>query len=83
MDENRIEGNARNIHGKIQDAAGALMGDKVTQTRGQANRIAGAAQGAYGQALDGARDFASAQPIMALVTALGAGIIVGMFLNRN
>ena len=28
VDENRIEGTARNIGGKIQDAVGAVTGDK-------------------------------------------------------
>ena len=41
VDENRIEGTARNIGGKIQDAVGAVTGDTATQARGQMNRAAG------------------------------------------
>ena len=83
MDENRIEGAARNLGGKIQDAAGAVAGDMQSQVRGQANRAAGAAQNAYGQTVDGLRDFASDQPIAALLSALGVGVIVGILLGRS
>ena len=83
MDENRIEGAARNLGGKIEDVAGAVTGDTATQARGQANRVAGAAQSAYGQAVDGVRDFASDQPLVALVSAMGIGIVIGLLLGRN
>jgi uncharacterized protein YjbJ (UPF0337 family) len=83
MDENRIEGGARNLGGKIQDAVGAVTGDMQTQVRGQANRAAGAAQNAFGQAVDGVKDFASDQPVTALLSALGIGVIIGMLLGRS
>jgi uncharacterized protein YjbJ (UPF0337 family) len=83
MDENRVEGAARNFGGKLQDAVGAITGDADTQARGQVNRAAGAAQEAYGQAMDGVRGFATDQPIAALVTALGVGVIIGLLLGRN
>jgi len=83
MDENRIEGATRNLGGKIQDAVGAVTGDKETQVRGQVNRTAGAAQNAYGQAVDGVRDFTSDQPIVALLSAMGLGLIIGMLLGRS
>jgi uncharacterized protein YjbJ (UPF0337 family) len=83
VDENRVEGAARNIGGKIQDAVGSVAGDMQSQVRGQANRAAGAAQNAYGQAVDGVRDFASDQPMVALLSALGIGVIIGMLLGRS
>jgi uncharacterized protein YjbJ (UPF0337 family) len=83
MDENRVEGAARNFGGKLQDAVGAVTGDAATQARGQMNRAAGAAQNAYGQTMDGVREFASEQPITAVLSALGIGIIVGLLLGRN
>jgi uncharacterized protein YjbJ (UPF0337 family) len=83
MDEDRIEGAARNFGGKIEDAVGAVTGDKTTQARGQANRAAGAAQEAYGQAVDGVRDFASEQPFMAILSAMGIGIVIGILLGRR
>jgi uncharacterized protein YjbJ (UPF0337 family) len=83
MDENRVEGTARNLGGKIQDAVGAVTGDMQTQARGQANRAAGAAQNAFGQTVDGVRDFTSDQPVTALLSALGIGVIVGILLGRS
>jgi uncharacterized protein YjbJ (UPF0337 family) len=83
MDDNRIEGAARNFGGKIQDAVGAVTGDKETQARGQANRVSGAAQNTYGQAVDGLRDFTSDQPIIALISAMGIGVILGILLGRG
>jgi uncharacterized protein YjbJ (UPF0337 family) len=83
MDENRLEGAARNFGGKIQDAVGAVTGDAETQARGQVNRVAGAAQNAYGQTIDGVREFASEQPVTALLSALGIGLIIGLLLGRT
>ena len=83
VDENRIEGTARNIGGKIQDAVGAVTGDAATQARGQMNRVAGSAQNAYGQAVDEARNFASDQPIVALLSAMAVGIVIGFLLARR
>ena len=83
VDENRIEGTARNIGGKIQDAVGAVTGDKDTQARGQMNRAAGSAQDAYGQAMDEVRTFASDQPIVALLSAMAVGVVIGFLLGRS
>jgi len=83
VDENRIEGAARNFGGKIQDAVGAITGDADTQARGQTNRAAGAAQNVYGQAVDGVKDFASDQPLLALLSAMGIGVIIGILLARR
>jgi uncharacterized protein YjbJ (UPF0337 family) len=82
MDENRFEGAAREVGGKIQDAIGGLTGDAQTQTRGKANQAAGQAQNAYGQAVDGLKDFATSDPIAAMLSALGVGIVIGWMLRR-
>jgi uncharacterized protein YjbJ (UPF0337 family) len=83
IDENRIEGAARNVGGKIQDAVGAVTGDAATQARGQINRAAGSAQNAYGQVVDEVKSFTSDQPIAALLSALTIGVIVGLMLGRR
>jgi uncharacterized protein YjbJ (UPF0337 family) len=83
VDENRIEGTARNFGGRIQDAVGAVTGDRETQARGQVNRAAGAAQNTYGQAVDGVRDFTSDQPLVALLSAMGIGVVIGILLGRS
>ena len=82
-DENRAEGTARNFGGRVQDAVGAVTGDTATQARGQMNRAAGIAQNAYGQAVDEVRSFASDQPIVALLSAMSLGIVIGLLLARR
>jgi uncharacterized protein YjbJ (UPF0337 family) len=60
MDENRLEGTARNAGGKVEEGFGRVTGDTKTQVEGMANRAAGAAQDLYGQARDSAADAAGA-----------------------
>ena len=59
MDENRVEGTARNLGGKVQEGFGRVTGNVRTQAEGLANHAAGAAQDVYGQAADTAREMAS------------------------
>jgi uncharacterized protein YjbJ (UPF0337 family) len=82
MDENRFEGAARDVGGKIQDAVGGLTGDAKTQGRGKVNQAVGDAQNTYGQALDGVRDFATEAPVAAMLSALGVGLVLGWMLRR-
>jgi uncharacterized protein YjbJ (UPF0337 family) len=83
MDENRIEGAAHNVGGKLQDAAGGLTGDATTQMRGKINQAGGQAQKAYGHAVDEVKDFTHEQPFMALLVAMGVGVILGFVLGRR
>ncbi len=48
MDKDRVDGAAKNIGGKIQEAAGKLVGDKKLETEGQANQVEGKVQNAVG-----------------------------------
>jgi uncharacterized protein YjbJ (UPF0337 family) len=88
MDESRIEGTARNLGGKVQEAAGRLTGDAKTQAEGVANQAIGAAQDLYGQAADTARDTAvtfekwlrrtvETQPYTTALLAAGIGWLLG------
>ncbi len=56
MNEDRIEGSARTIGGKVQEAAGRLTGDAKTRVEDELNQAAGRAQDLYGQARDAAAD---------------------------
>jgi uncharacterized protein YjbJ (UPF0337 family) len=56
MNEDRIEGTARNLGGKVQEAAGKLTGDAKTRVEGDINQATGRAQDLYGQARDAAAD---------------------------
>ena len=82
MDENRIEGTAKDVGGKIQDAVGGLTGDTSTQLRGKANQASGQAQDYYGQVMDEVMGFAKDQPVAALLSAAGVGLVLGYLLRR-
>jgi uncharacterized protein YjbJ (UPF0337 family) len=58
MDENLMTGTARNIGGKVQEAAGKLTGDTKLQAKGSVNQAAGDMEELYGQAKDAAADVA-------------------------
>jgi uncharacterized protein YjbJ (UPF0337 family) len=58
MDENRVEGMARTIGGKVEGVAGDLTGDQKLKADGVADKVAGKAQRAYGNAKDTVRDVA-------------------------
>lgn len=47
-DHDRIEGAARNIGGKIKEAAGKLAGDEKLKTEGRADQVAGKVQNTVG-----------------------------------
>ena len=59
MDENRFEGAARKVGGKVEGALGDLTGDSKLQADGAIDKEAGSAQKAYGQAADAVRNVAN------------------------
>ena len=59
VDENRFEGTARTIGGKIEGAVGDMTGDSKMQADGAVDKVTGKAQKAYGQAADTVRDTVS------------------------
>ena len=88
MDENRIEGSARNLGGKIQEGVGRVTGDAQSTIEGVVNQAAGTAQNLYGQSADVARQNASTldswlrnaietQPYTTAIVALGIGWLLG------
>ena len=88
MDENRISGTTRNIGGKIEEGAGAVVGNARTQLQGKLDQASGAAQDLYGQAADAARESAGSfdkwlrtsietQPYTAAAVALSIGWLLG------
>jgi uncharacterized protein YjbJ (UPF0337 family) len=58
MDTDRIKGTAKELGGKIEEAAGHLTGNDETRADGVARQIEGKGQNLYGQAKDGLRDTA-------------------------
>jgi uncharacterized protein YjbJ (UPF0337 family) len=84
MDENRVEGTARNVGGKVQEGFGKVTDNARTKAEGLANQAAGAAQDLYGQAADTASDFEKVlrrtietQPYTSAFVALGIGWLLG------
>ena len=83
MDENRIEGSARDIGGKLQDAVGGLTGDTSIQARGKANQAAGQAQDTYGKLVGQLQEMTQDQPMTVLISTLGIGLLFGFLLGRR
>jgi uncharacterized protein YjbJ (UPF0337 family) len=88
MDENRLEGTARNVGGKVQEGVGRATGDVKTKTEAVMNQAAGAAQDLYGQTADVARQTATTlddwlrntietRPYTSAIVALGIGWLLG------
>ena len=88
MDENRIEGSARNLGGKVQEGVGRVTGDAQSTIEGVVNQAAGTAQNLYGQSADVTRQTASTldswlrnaietQPYTTAIVALGIGWLLG------
>lgn len=55
MDENRLEGAARQVGGKVQSAIGAVTGDEKSKAQGYIDDAAGSAQQTYGKIKDTVR----------------------------
>ncbi len=62
MDNDRLEGAAKNIGGKIESAAGDLVGDNKVKTDGLIDQVTGSAQNAYGSLKDTAQQVAGDAP---------------------
>ena len=88
MDENRVEGTARKVGGKVQEGVGRLTGDAGARAEGLANQAVGTGQDLYGQAADTARESATTldrwlrhiietQPYTSALIALGIGWLLG------
>lgn len=82
VDENEVEGVAREIGGRVQDAVGGLTGDAATQAKGKWNQAAGAAQKTFGAAADEVRDNVTAQPLTALVLVGAVAFVLGFLARR-
>ena len=52
MDENRVEGTAKDIGGNIKSTVGDMTGDTKTQASGAVDQIVGTAQRTYGKIKD-------------------------------
>ena len=55
-DHDRVEGAAKNIGGKIKEAAGKVTGDEKLKAEGRAEQVEGKVQNAVGGVKDALRD---------------------------
>jgi len=83
VDTNRIEGEAEDVVGKVQDGMGGLLGDGAAQARGKVKQVAGQAQGYYGETLDTVRDLTADQPLVVILVASLIGFIGGALFSRR
>jgi uncharacterized protein YjbJ (UPF0337 family) len=56
VDENRVEGSAKNIGGKIKEGFGKLTGDSKTQAEGKMDQTEGKVQNTVGGIKDTVKD---------------------------
>lgn len=56
MDDDRIEGAAKNIGGKIKEGFGKAVGDTKLETEGKADQVEGRVQNTVGGVKDSVRD---------------------------
>jgi len=56
MNDDRVEGAAKNIGGKIKEGVGKAVGDTKLRREGQVDQVKGRAQNAVGGIKDAARE---------------------------
>ena len=56
VDNDRVEGSATNLGGKIKEAAGKLTGDEKLKREGQTDQVAGKVQNVVGGIKDKLRE---------------------------
>jgi uncharacterized protein YjbJ (UPF0337 family) len=69
----KVEGMARELGGRVQEAVGEATGDSRMRARGIYNQAAGQAQEQVARLSEVVRD----QPLTAVLVALGLGYILG------
>jgi uncharacterized protein YjbJ (UPF0337 family) len=56
VDRDRVEGSAKNLGGKVKEAAGKLTGDEKLKNEGRADQVAGKVQNVVGGLKDKLRE---------------------------
>ena len=55
-DEDRVEGSAKNLGGKVKEGIGKLTGDSKTQAEGKSDQVEGKVQNTVGGVKDAVKD---------------------------
>jgi len=74
MNKHDIMGTIKDKAGALEEVFGTLTGDKATQLRGQARQLEGQAEALLGTAIDEARAFYRAHPVVSLL-AIGSAML--------
>ncbi len=82
MDEQQVNGGLNQGAGRVKEAAGALLGDLKIEAQGRAQQIRGQAESLYGDTMERITTATTERPAIALGTALGIGVIIGILLAR-
>jgi len=89
MDDDRIEGTAREFGGKVQGAAGDLLGDTKMSAEGRVHEAVGRLQENYGAAADHIRGLSEElaervheSPLLAVLASVGIGYLLGRLTAR-
>lgn len=84
MEQNQVQGAAREMSGKLEEGVGRVTGDTKAQVEGKFDQAAGKLQSDYGAAMQDLQDFAERlrsrareQPITALLAAAAIGYLIG------
>lgn len=56
MNKDQVKGVAKDISGKVQEAAGKLVGNKEQEVKGLSKQISGKAEKSYGDAKEVVKD---------------------------
>lgn len=95
MNGDKLEGTARDTLGQAKSALGGAFGDDKTQAEGKMDQASGKLQHAYGSAKSAVQDavgdpsglveeigdFVQERPVLALLSALGVGYVLGRLLD--
>lgn len=82
MEEQQVNGGINQGVGRVKEAAGALLGDLKTEAQGRAQQMRGQAESLYGDTMERITSVTSERPAVALGTALGIGVVIGILLAR-
>ena len=82
MEEQQVNGGVNQGVGRVKEAAGALMGDLKIEAQGRAQQIRGQAESLYGDTMERITTVTTERPAIALGTAIGIGVIIGILLAR-
>ena len=85
MDEQlqqKVNGGVDQGVGRVREAAGALIGDLKIEAQGRAQQLRGQAESLYGDTMERLNTVTHERPAVALGTALGIGVIIGILLAR-